>query len=314
VDDVKVPQIRSRPLRNDLDVRRVRDLLVETHSISPPGFNWEVRRWDGWRFYTANPEWNPTWESQVQLWETTEGRLVGAVNPEGSGDAHLQVHPHYRYFIEDDMFAWAEEHLARQADAGGRQLAVAAFEYDRPRQLLLEKRGYQKLDAGGTFYLLRFGLQAMPEPQLAAGYQLRETQPGSVEDAQKLADLLNAAFRRDIHNAEEYLVFAEKAPCFRHDLDLVAEAPDGSFASYVGLPYDEHNRYAIFEPVCTHPDHLQKGLAQALMWEALRRARTLGAVSASTETGMAVAANRLYESIGFTETYQIRVWRRSGLV
>jgi GNAT superfamily N-acetyltransferase len=308
-----MPQIRSRPLRDDLDVRRVRELLVETHSISPPGFNWEVRRWDGWRFYTANPEWNPTWESHVQLWETTDGRLVGAVNPEGSGDAHLQVHPHYRYFIEEDMLAWAEEHLAQPADAGGRQLAVAAFEYDRPRQLLLEGRGYQKLDAGGTFYLLRFGLQAMPETQLAAGYRLRETRPGSLEDAQKLADLLNAAFRRDIHNAEEFLVFAEKAPCFRHDLDLVAEAPDGSFASYVGLPYDEHNRYAIFEPVCTHPDHLQKGLAQALMWEALRRAQALGAVSASTETGMAVAANRLYESIGFTETYQMREWRRSGL-
>jgi GNAT superfamily N-acetyltransferase len=305
------PQIRSRPLRDDDDVRRVRDLLVETHPISPPGFNWEVRRWDGWRFYTPNPEWNPAWESQVQVWETSDGRLVGAVNPEGSGDAHLQVHPHYRHFIEEEMLAWAEEHLSRPVAGGGRQLAVAVFEYDRPRKLLLKKRGYEKSAAeGGTFYLLRFGLQAMPEVQLPAGYRLRETRPGDVADAQRIADLLNAAFRRDFHNAEEYLVFAEHAPCFRHDLDLIAEAPDGSFASYVGLPYDEQNRYAILEPVCTHPDHLQKGLAQALMWEALRRAQALGAVSASTETGRATAANRLYESIGFTETYEIGVWRR----
>jgi GNAT superfamily N-acetyltransferase len=305
-----MPHIRSRPLRDDGDVRRVRDLLVETHLINPPALNWEVRRWDGWRFYNPTPEWNPTWESSVRLWETNNGRLVGAVNAEGSGDAHLQVHPHYRPFIEEEMLAWAEEHLARPVAGAGRQLTIGVYEYDRPRKLLLEKRGYEKSDAGGTFYLLRFGLQTMPEVRLADGYQLRETRPGSAEDAQRIADLLNAAFGRDFHNAEEYMVFASHAPCFRHDLDLVAEAPDGSFACYVGLPYDEQNRYAIFEPVCTHPDHLRKGLAQALMWEALRRAQALGALTASTETGRAPAANRLYESIGFTETYEMRVWRR----
>ena len=308
-----LPHIRSRPLRDDGDVRRVRDLLVETHSISAPGFNWGVRRWDGWRFYNSTAEWNPTWESCVQLWETSEGRLVGAVNPEGSGDAHLQVHPHYRHLIEEDMIAWAEECLAGPVAGAGRELSVAALEYDRPRKLHLENRGYEKLDDGGTFYLLRFGSDTMPEVQLAAGYRLRETRPGSVEDAQRLADLLNAAFQRDFHNAAEYLVFAKHARCFRHDLDLVAEAADGSFASYVGLPYDEQNRHAIFEPVCTHPDHLQQGLAQALMREALRRAQALGARTASTETGRATPANRLYESIGFTETYEVSMWRRSGL-
>ena len=303
-------QIRCRPLRDDEDVRRVRDLLVETHSISPPGFNWEVRRWDGWRFYNPTAEWDPAWESRVQLWETSEGRLVGVVNPEGSGDAHLQVHPHYRHSIEEDMLAWAEEHLARQAAVGRRQLTIGVFEYDRPRRQLLEERGYEKLDTGGTFYLLRFGLQLMPEVRLADGYRLRATRPGSADDAQRIADLLNAAFRRDFHNAEEYLVFAENARCFRHDLDLVAEAPDGSFASYVGMPYDEQNRYAIFEPVCTHPDHVRRGLAQALMGEALRRVQALGAVSASTETGPATAATRLDESIGVTETYAMSDWRR----
>jgi len=306
-------RIGSRPLRDDLDVRRIRDLLVETHPISPPGFNWEVRRWDGWRFYSNTPVWNSEWEDRVQLWETADGRLVGAVNPEGTGDAYLQVHPQYRHFIEEDMLAWAEEHLSRPASGGGRELLTIAFEYDRPRKLLLERRGYENRGIGGVFYLLRFGLQAMPEARLPAGYRLRATRPGDFDDAQRLADLLNAAFGRDIHNPEEYLAFAEHAPCFEQDLDLIAEAPDGSFASYVGLPYDQQNRYAIFEPVCTHPDHLQKGLARALMWEALRRARALGALSASTETGTAEAANRLYESIGFTETYEIGVWRKSGL-
>lgn len=305
-----VSPIVSRPLRDDVDVRRVRDLLVETHPITAPGFNWEVRRWDGWRFYRPTPTWEPAWESQVQLWETSSGHLIGAVNPEGSGDAHLQVHPRYRHLIEDDMLAWAEAHLARAEAGGGRLLTIVVSEHDRYRQLLLAQRGYAQLDAGGTFYLFRHGLATVPEPQIAEGYRLRSTRPGHVDDARRIADLLNAAFNRDFHNAEEYLTFTSHAPCFRYDLDLVAEAPDGSFASYVGLPYDEQNRYAIFEPVCTHPDHVQKGLARALMWEALRRAHVLGATSASTETGRAEAANRLYQSIGFTETYPTRVWRR----
>ena len=158
---------------------------------------------------------------------------------------------------------------------------------------------------------MRFGLNAIPTPEIANGYTVRETRPGNTHDAQRIADLLNAAFKRDFHSAEEFLVFTEHARCFRHDLNLVAEAPDGSFACYTGLPYDEENRYGIFEPVCTHPDHLQKGLAKALMLEALRRLKALGAVAASTETGDAVAANRLYESIGFTEAYKLQIWRKT---
>jgi hypothetical protein len=46
------------------------------------------------------------------------------------------------------------------------------------------------------------------------------------------------------------------------------------------------------------------------MWEALRRVQALGALTASTETARAAAANRLYESIGFTETYETYAWRR----
>lgn len=307
-----MPNIRNRPIRDDSDFWRLRDLAVATHAISPPELNWEVRRWDGWRFYNAAPEWDPAWEQQVQLWVTGDGRLVGAVNPEGSGVAYLQVHPHYRELIENEMLGWAEEHLSRETDDGARQLIVLVNEYDRYRQLLLADRGYEKTDRGGIFYLMRYGQADIPERPLPDGYRLRETRPGSVEDAQKIADLLNAAFQRDFHNADEFLVFSQQAPCFRHDLDLVVEAPDGSFAAYVGLPYDEENRYAIFEPVCTHPDHTRKGLAQTLMWEALRRAKALGAVTASVATGRKADANRLYESIGFTETYESRVWEWTG--
>jgi N-acetylglutamate synthase-like GNAT family acetyltransferase len=78
-------------------------------------------------------------------------------------------------------------------------------------------------------------------------------------------------------------------------------APDGGFAAYIGIPYDEPNRYGIFEPVCTHPDHQRKGLARALMAEGLLRLRALGAVDVTVDTGDMAAANAFYTAMGFTE-------------
>ena len=145
---------------------------------------------------------------------------------------------------------------------------------------------------------------------MAPCYHLRTKQPGDLEDCWRIARLLNAAFNRTIHNAEEYQNFARRAPCFRVDLDLVAVAPDGSFAAYVGIPYDEANRWGIFEPVCTHPDHQRKGLGRALMSEGLLRLWQLGATDASVDTGDMVAANAFYTAMGFTEAYKGFSWRK----
>lgn len=301
--------IRIRAFDGDDAFRRVRDLLIETHPLTPTGFNWEVRRWDGWRYYTSDPNRNPDRERQVCLWETTGGALVGAVHPEGRGDAHLQLHPACR-FIEPDMLDWAEGHLAEStADGRHRALTVFVFDYDAPRRRLLERRGYERTGSGGYTYRMRLAGRIFEEPQLAEGYTLRTTRPDR-EDGARIAELLNAAFGRDFHVAAEFQTFAGHASSYHQELDLVAVAPDGTFASYVGTPYEPVNRLGIFEPVCTHPDHLRRGLARALMQESLRRLQALGATDVHVGTGEAEAANRTYEAIGFTEAYHGEDWRR----
>lgn len=144
---------------------------------------------------------------------------------------------------------------------------------------------------------------------MAEGYALRSTRPDD-GDNQGIADLLNASFGRDWHTAKEFATFTRSSPSYRHDLNLVAEAPDGSFAALVGVTYDDANRRGIFEPVCTHPDHRRKGLARALMFEGLRRLKSLGANDAYVETGEDVPPNRLYEAVGFTEAYRGYVWQK----
>jgi mycothiol synthase len=301
----------GRPYASDADFWRVRELLLETYLISPPNFNWDVRQWDGSRFHNSPPGWNPYWEGRVRLWETTGGRLVGALHPGGQGEAWLQIHPDFRH-LEPEMVAWAEEHISiTPADGTPRHLDMYAYEYDAWRQSLLQERGFVRIDDWGIFRRLVFGQKVIPPVQMPAGYTLRSAHAGDPLEHEQFAALLNAAFGRTFHKAEETRAFRATAPSYRADLDLFAIASDGSLAANAGVIYMPEVQAGLFEPVCTHPAHRQRGLARMLMWEGMHRLQALGATQVTVDTGNMVPANRLYESVGFPEAYRGYMWRKT---
>jgi GNAT superfamily N-acetyltransferase len=243
------------------------------------------------------------------MWETAAGRLVGVVHAEYPGDVFLELHPDYRS-LEVAMVAWAEAHFsAPRAVAPGRELRFYVHEYDIPRRRLLTARGYEKTAQGGMFRRMRLGHGPLPASELPVGYTLRSLRPGDEGDYQRLADVLTAGFNRTGHTAAEARAFVTGAPSFRSDLHLVAALPDDRFAAHIGFTLDA-NRRGIVEPVCTHPAHLRKGLARALMAEGLRRLQALGAVEVTVDTGDAEAANTFYDAVGFTEGYKGYIWRK----
>ena len=304
--------VTSRPYRGDTDDDwwAVRELLVRSHAGSPPGWNWDVRRWDGSRFHRETPDMPESFTAATRLWEAAGGRLLGAVHPEGGpGEAFLELDPDARA-LQPEMLAWAEGALATP-EAGTLALRVFAWDHDLSRRALLRELGYEELATGGWQRRLRFGAWSPGPVPATPGYRVRTTAADTLDaDAARMAALLNAAFGRTVHSAAEYRTFATRSPSFRHDLNLVAEAPDGSFAAHVGLTLDAVNRHGIIEPVCTHPDHRRHGLGQALILEGLGRLRDLGAATCSVETGDMEPANALYRSIGFTEEYRGHTWRR----
>jgi ribosomal protein S18 acetylase RimI-like enzyme len=303
--------VSSRPYEHDRDFWRVRNLLVESYHITGLGFNWDIRRWDGWFAYRVDMSVDRNGGRPMQVWETQAGALVGIAHVEGGGDAYLDLHPDYRD-IEEEMLAWAEDNLTTPVEVEGttrKQSEIYAWEYDVPRHRMLGARGYEKMPYWGMIRRMRFGKRRLPETDMAKGYRLRTTRADE-QDFQRVADVLNASFGRTFHCAAEYRNFTRHSPSYLHDLDLVAEAPDGSFAALVSVVYDEKNRRGLFEPVCTHPDHRRHGLARSLMIEGQRRLKALGALEVTVDTGDMEPANALYDALGFTEAYKGYYWRK----
>lgn len=303
--------IQSRPLQGLNDVMRVHRFLAETYQRTQTGHNWEIRRWEG-RFwhYDGEDEFAARMaqpQTQYQLWETAAGDLVGAAHTEDGGDVHLEVHPEHRA-LEDDMLAWAEDTLAATNDDGQREITAFALDVDTHRQSVLAARGYTRTEWNGVQRWRDMSVPISDAP-IAEGYTIRAIRAGNLDDLERLGQVIAAGFGRDSFPTP-ILVSFEKSPSYNADLIIVAEAPDGSFASHSGVTFDRVNRLGIFEPVCTHPDHRRKGLARAAMVEGLRRLAALGAVRACVGTGATNNANGLYAQIGFTHVETVQIWRK----
>lgn len=54
----------------------------------------------------------------------------------------------------------------------------------------------------------------------------------------------------------------QSAPSFRKDLNVVVEAPDGSFVAYCGMWLEPVHAIAYVEPVATDPDYRRMGLGR----------------------------------------------------
>ena len=305
--------IQDRPYRGEADYQRVRHLLVESYRISGTMHNWSLDCWDWFRYNTKVFEEiadAPSWEEDVRLWETEEGRLVGAVLLDGP-ELTLQVHPLCRQ-IEEEMLDWAEQHhqAGRPGGAGSWPLSTWVFDYDRERQALLEGRGYSNLGHDGTMRR-RSAEIPFPEHGLPQGYALRALADGDREDLAKRAAIANNAFGITKHTAETIQTL-QKAPTYRPDLDLVVVGPDGNFAAYCVVWWDEANRIGIFGPVGTHPAHGRQGLGKAMMREGLALLDGLKAKMAYVHCDLDEAPNRLYESVGFRECGRLYHWQHAG--
>jgi mycothiol synthase len=303
-------KILMRPYQTEDDYWRIRAFLRQVMQLNGVREkSWHVARLDYWRWHVAaNCQDRDSIQDLVFLWETAAGQIVAVLNPEGRGEAYLQVHPHLRTpELEEEMLALAEERLAGQRE-GKRVLVVWADVQDDQRLEILQRRGYSKGKWAGSQW--RRDLDApIPGAPIPPGYTVRAL--GDVEELPARSWASWRGFHPDEPDEDyqgwEWYHNIQRCPLYRRDLDLVAIAPDGEIASFCTMWYDDVTRSAYIEPVATVPEHLRRGLARATITEGLRRLQRLGATRAFVG-GYEPGPNALYSSVLSPERDLFEQW------
>jgi predicted N-acetyltransferase YhbS len=310
---------RHRSYNDQQDFLRVRDFLVDTYALLDRPFNWRLERWNYARYFVvpmigayAKDPVSPDdsrkairmWADLIRLWENSEGRVVAVTTLEypWSGDAFFLRHPDHDAMLVE-MFEDAEENLVHPVQ---RTLRIHIYEHDEQLKAVAQSRGYQK-NAGWFEEDAEFVIGSeLPEPSLPAGFVIQSMADDN--DLERRRKAFGRGFNhedpKEWPNLFSYQEL-QKAPDYRKEQDLVVVAPDGEFASFCILWWDERNRMGILEPVGTVPEHRRKGLGRAVVYEAIQRAAALGAEKVVVGAGLA-----FYLAIGFEKVQISHTWVR----
>ena len=87
-------------------------------------------------------------------------------------------------------------------------------------------------------------------------------------------------------------------------MTTVIKAPDGDYACFAGMWFDERNNYAYLEPLATVPAYRRMGLAKAALVEAMEKTKELGAAYCFG------GVPEFYAALGFAAISQREMWKK----
>jgi mycothiol synthase len=257
----------------------------------------------------------------LRLWETEAGQLVGIgwlrlrkSEEHGKLDSSLEfsVHPDFRgLHLEDTIMDWA---LCRAEEAAQeRNLPARILSGSRPHNMarlsFLEQRGMQVIRY--LFRMRRDLADPIPEPQLPEGFTLRHSS-GKGQDVEKWVETFNLSFIDHWGHhplaVESHLNLLSN-PNYNPEHDLLAIAPDGTFAAFCFCWIDKADNAMLdrsdgrISMLGTRRGYRKMGLGRAMLLAGLHLLKREGmtvaklGVDAENPTG----ALKLYESTGFTK-------------
>lgn len=241
-----------------------------------------------WRIHNAPNGFDPT--TDLRIWSAADGRVAGFVHylaPEENPEFFLRPE-HYDSPMADEMIAWA---AARARSAGAAAIETSCIESDGPKAAFLARAGFRPLDDVMVF-LARALDEPLPRWRLPDGYAIvsRADRP----------DLIGFTGNSCSHAAYAAVT---NAPGYQDDLGLRVCYQDREVVAGCICWYDDVDRCGEFEPVGTVDGHRGKGLAFAVMAQAMENLKRRGANRVYVRTGKAnLPAVRLYEKLGFAVT------------
>ena len=292
--------LASCPYQTAEDLALMQRLVVESWRQRRPRVAPHIGDLDWWMWQFEDPD--PT--NEIRLWFDRD-ELVGWawLTPPASLDYHL--HTDAQNGLLEQMLGWFTECSTDDQDTSER--SVWALEHDVADIAVLTRNGFRKTEQhfGHTLCPLE---KEPPAPVLPDGFIVRPVR--GEEELEARVAVHRAAFAPTRVTEQSYLNVM-RSNTYRPELDMVVEAPDGTFAAFCLCWFDEENRVGEFEPVGAHPNYQRRGLARAVCLAALRQLRALGGDAAIVlQTGRDEAAKRLYTSLGFREI--MKIWRFSA--
>jgi len=292
----------SRFYEAEHDLQQMQGLLMEARARTDDWRYWHVGELI-FAFFMVACHLNP--QEHIRLWHAAGGKLVGFAILGEDPSFDCQVLPEYEWSgIETEAMAWAETRLTelRQRDRKhwSGNFVSGARQGNAKRIAFLEQHGFRYSGEFAEVNMLRSLDEPIPETALPAGYQVR-----AVAEAGEISN--RAAAQREVWRpwsvgnvSDENYAYFMQLPGYHRDLDVVAVTPDGVIAAYVNGWIDPVNRIGDFGPVGALPAYRRRGWTRAALLEGLRRMQARGMQRVCISTGVSnVAAQRLYESIGF---------------
>ena len=297
-------QLTMRSWRGDDDYWHLRDLLRRAMVANGRRErSWHVARLDYWWWFV-----NPDLErldprERMTVWTTRDGSLAAAVTLEQVGEAFLVADPSILApSLVEAMAVAAEERVAAVDAGGGSRLRIVLDRGDLAAAVLA-RRGYLHLpDGAGVETQHRRELRrALPRVPAIPGYEIRPMRDGLEMLERCYASGLafhgdDVAVARANRDDPAWYRHIQAAPLYRRDLDIVAVAADGSVAAFCTAWFDDVTRTGYLEPIATVAAHRRRGLARAVMLEALHRLRRMGCLVAFVG-GYSTEANALYAAV-----------------
>ncbi len=294
----------------DEDLDKARKFLFDIFKQTSEHYTWVPTRLENERHGPCGDEEPREDDSKLRIWEYSDGdetSIVAVSILEPNGVFWINVHPDHEDLIRKLIPAVEEQRKnSWKGEEAELKIGTPVPVGFKRRIDSLREFGYED---GGLCEHNRIRPLDLPPPdfQPPEGYTVRHVK--LPEDFEPYSDVVNTVFSR-CGMTEKLAMLYTEAEFYNDELDLVVEAPDGSFAAFVTVRIDPKTRMAELEPVGTHPDHRGLGLGKAVCAEGIRRVQKydpsciviLGAASSE-------AATKLYDSLGFTKE-DVHIWKK----
>lgn len=258
--------------------------------------NWNWARFE-WMF--AHPEFEKASMEHFGLW-WEDGRVVGAaIYDMYFGECFCGVLPGFEN-LYPAVLAYAWDNLR---DASG--LGVAVCDDSTEEIRMVQAQGFAAAEQEECIAMLPLN----QERTYVLPADMKITCFDPAQEPERFQWLLWQGFNHGTDRQEferEDPIVPQLRPHLNKELSVAVADSKGEYAAYCCVWYDERTDYAYVEPVCTIPQYRGMGLGKAVVYEALNRARRLGARMAYV-----ISDQEFYSRLGFEQALHFTFWWRT---